>query len=170
LVEAVSHSPYWKETAIFVIEDDAQDGHDHVDCHRSPCLVISPCIKRATIDHHFYNTDSVLRTMEALLGMPPMNQFDAIAPVFSCLGTSPTNADPYDAILPAREIVGEMNSRTAYRAQDSAKLDFSREDRVPDSVLNDILWHAIKGVHTPEPAIRHGLRLITAPQDRDDDD
>ncbi|SRR5579884_47193 len=168
LVEAVSKSRYWRETAIFVIEDDAQSGHDHVDAHRSICFVISPYIKRATVDHRFYNTDSVLHTMEALLGLPPLCQYDAAAPILDVFGPAPDNAEPYAAILPARDIIAEVSQQTAYRARDSQKLDFSREDRVPDAVLNDILWHAIKGARTPEPPIRHGLRL-TARHNRDDD-
>ncbi len=159
IVEAVSHSRYWNETAIFVLEDDAQSGQDHVDAHRSICFVISPYIKKATVDHRFYNTDSVLRTMEALLNLPPMCQYDAVAPLIGVFDTQAVNAAPYAALLPPREIIGEVNSKTAYRAKDSQRLDFSREDRVPDAVLNDILWHSVKGVATPEPPARHGLRL-----------
>ena len=157
LVEAVSHSPYWKETAVFILEDDAQNGHDHVDAHRSCCYVISPYIERAVVDHHFYNTDSILHTMERLLGLPPMCRYDAIAPVIADFSSSPGNTEPYNALLPAREIVGEVNRATAYRAQDSLRLDFRQADRVPDAVLNDILWHAVKGVHTPEPDLRSAL-------------
>src|SRR5206468_9003727 len=80
IVQAVSESPYWKKTAIFILEDDAQSGFDHVDAHRSIALVISPFIRPATVDHRFYNTDSFLRTMELILGLPPMCQYDAIAP------------------------------------------------------------------------------------------
>ncbi|HZT43737.1 MAG TPA: alkaline phosphatase family protein [Chthonomonadaceae bacterium] len=151
LVEAVSRSPYWKDTAIFIVEDDAQSGHDHVDAHRSTCYVISPYVRRGTVDHRFYNTDSVLHTMEALLGLPPMCRYDATAPLLALFGPAPDNADPYDAILPAREIIGEFNTSTAYRARDSARLDFRQADRVPDAVLNDILWHAVKGPNTPVP-------------------
>lgn len=153
LVEAVSHSPYWKDTAIFVVEDDAQDGQDHVDAHRSTCYVISPYVRRGTVDHHFYNTDSVLHTMEALLGLPPMCRYDATAPLLAVFGPAPENAEPYAAILPAREIIGEINTAAAYRARDSERLDFRQADRVPDAVLNDILWHAVKGPNTPEPGM-----------------
>lgn len=167
VVEAISQSPFWKNTAIFVIEDDAQNGFDHVDAHRSVCYVISPFVKRGTVDHRFYNTDSVLRTMELLLGLPPMNQFDAVAPPLEVFGAAPDNAAPYGAILPDRAICAEVNGRRAYRAADSAKLDFSKEDAVPDEVLNDILWHAIMGRNAPKPAIRSGLRLYAEEEEED---
>jgi YVTN family beta-propeller protein len=159
LVEAVSRSPYWKKTAIFILEDDAQNGFDHVDAHRSICFVISPFVKKATVDHRFYNTDSVLRTMELLLGMPPMNQLDAIAPPLRVFGSAADNDAAYQAILPAREIIAEVNTATAYRAADSRRLNFEKEDAVPDEVMNDILWHAVKGRHVPKPPVRYGLRL-----------
>jgi hypothetical protein len=168
LVEAISASPFWKETAIFILEDDAQNGHDHVDAHRSIAFVISPYIPRGTVDHRFYNTDSVLRTIEALLGLPPMCQYDASAPLMAFFDSKPVNAAPYRAILPPKAIIGEFNTKTAYRAKDSERLDFRGEDRVPDAVLNDILWHAVKGANAPEPPPRHGLRLSAARPDHDD--
>ncbi len=161
LVEAVSHSKYWKESAIFVLEDDAQDGTDHVDAHRAPAFVISPCIPKNTIDHRFYNTDSFLHTMEMLLGVPPMCQYDAFAPVLQALSAKPDNADPYTAILPARSIIADVNMRTAYRAADSAKLDFTRADRIPAGVMSDILWHSVKGARTPAPVTKHSLPAST---------
>ena len=169
LVEAVSKSQYWKETAIFILEDDAQDGIDHVDAHRSPAYVISPCIKPGTVDSHFYNTDSVLHTMEILLGLPPMCQFDANAPLIAAFTSAPANAAPYTAILPARAIIGEVNGRTAYRAGDSAKLDFAHADHVPDATLNDILWHSVRGAKSPLPVSRHTLRVPAGNAKRDDD-
>jgi YVTN family beta-propeller protein len=169
MVEAVSHSPYWKDTAIFVLEDDAQDGQDHVDAHRSIAFLISSHLAGGAVDHHFYNTDSVLHTMEVLLGLPPMNQYDATAPLFTGFSPTPVNAAPYTAVLPAREIVSEMNDATAYRARDSRKLDFSQADRVPDGIMNDILWHSIKGANTPMPAARHLFPITARPQSRDDD-
>ena len=100
LVEAVSKSKIWDSTAIFIIEDDAQDGPDHVDCHRSTCYVISPYIKKNSVDHTFYNTDSVLHTMELLLGVPPMNQYDAIASPILDFDTTAGNSSIYTPILP----------------------------------------------------------------------
>lgn len=170
LVEEVSHSPYWKDTAIFILEDDAQNGQDHIDAHRSICFVISSHLTGGTVDHGFYNTDSVLRTMEALLGLPPMNQYDATAPLFPNFHPTPVHPEPYTAILPAKEIIGQMNGATAYRAQDSRKLNLSQADRVPDGVMNDILWHSIKGAKTPMPAARHLFPVTARPPHRDADD
>lgn len=141
LVETVSRSPFWKSTAIFIVEDDAQDGWDHVDAHRSTCYVVSPYVRRGTVDHRFYNTDSALHTMELILGLEPLCQYDAIAPAFGFLSSQPENAEPYRAILPDRAIIAEVNQKTAYRAEDSARLNFAHADAVPESVLNDILWH-----------------------------
>ncbi len=160
LVEAVSKSQYWKKTAIFILEDDAQNGFDHVDAHRSIAFVISPFIKKATRDSRFYNTDSMLRTMELLLGLPPMNQYDAIAAPIAVFDPAAANDAPFEAILPAREIVAEVNKSTAYRAKDSARLlNPLKEESDPDEELNDILWHALKGKNTPKPARRYSLRL-----------
>jgi hypothetical protein len=138
-----------------------------VDAHRSISFVISPFIKSGTVDHHFYNTDSVLHTMELLLGLPPMCQYDAIAPPMKIFGDKPVNDAPYTAILPDRSIMGEVNKATAYRANDSMKLDFARADAVPDDILNDILWHAVMGPDAPKPPVRYGLRLLPK---KDDDD
>jgi YVTN family beta-propeller protein len=152
LVEAVSKSPYWKKTAIFVIEDDAQNGYDHVDAHRSIAFVVSPYIRKGTKDSRFYNTDSLLRTMEIFLGLPPLNTYTAVSDPFYIFTAAPENDQPYAAILPAKEIIGEINPDRAYRAQDSlALLNPLKEESAPDEELNDILWHAIKGVHVPAP-------------------
>ena len=158
LVETVSHSPYWKKTAIFIVEDDAQNGNDHVDAHRAPAFVISPFVRKGTKDSRFFNTDSVLHTMENLLGLPPMNLYDAAAPALAVFAATPENAAPYDALLPAKEIIAEVNGKTAYRAADSARLIPRREaDTTPDDELNDILWHSIKGKNTPMPPARYSL-------------
>lgn len=154
LVDAVSHSPYWKSTAIFILEDDAQGGHDHVDCHRSTAYVVSPFVKKSTLDSRFYNTDSVLRTMEVILGLPPMCRYDATAPIFDFWTKTPDNAAAYKAILPDATILRQVNTRTAYRAKDSARMSWNVADSIPDQMLNDILWHAVKGAKTPAPRIR----------------
>ncbi|NLH99685.1 MAG: hypothetical protein GX446_09375 [Chthonomonadales bacterium] len=164
IVEAVSKSPYWPNSAIFVLEDDAQAGHDHVDAHRSIALVVSPYSKPGT-DSRFYNTDSMLRTMELLLGLPPMCQYDAVAAPMDCFAPTRVNAAPYTAILPAREIIAEVNGRNAYKADVSARLNFAEADAIPDALLNNILWYAIKGLDTPEPPSRSGLRLVSEDDD-----
>lgn len=145
LVDMVSHSRYWKDTAIFIVEDDAQNGFDHVDCHRSTCYVVSPYVCRNTVDHRFYNTDSVLRTMEIMLGLPPMCQYDATAPVLQIFSDKPLNSAPFTAITPNRAVVSEVNGASAYRAEDCARFDWNDADKVPEAALNDILWHACNG-------------------------
>ena len=109
LVDAVSHSPIWQSTAIFIIEDDAQNGPDHVDAHRTTAYIISPWISRGSVDHRFCNTDSVLKTMELLLGLQPMSQYDALALPILDWDSKPSNAERFTAILPAKEIIAQIN-------------------------------------------------------------
>jgi hypothetical protein len=151
LVELISNSPFWKETAICILEDDSQAGYDHVDSHRSTAYVISPFIKKGTVDSRFYNTDSMLRTMELLLGMPPMSQFDAVAPPFQFFSPTASNIEPYKAIKPSREIVCKANTRSAYRSKDSDRIPLDTEESEIDEHLNDILWGAVRGVNTKRP-------------------
>ena len=150
LVDAISHSPDWPSTAIFVIEDDAQNGPDHVDEQRSTFYLVSP-YAAGGVQHTAYTQASVLRTIEILLGLPPMSSYDAGArPLTAAFRTKP-NLQPFDA-LPARIDLDEKNPKTAYRAADSARLDFAHADRADAGELNDILWHAVKGAHaTPPP-------------------
>lgn len=166
LVEAVSKSAIWNSTAIFVIEDDAQDGPDHVDAHRSTCYVISPYITKNSVDHTFYNTDSVLKTMELLLGMPPMNQYDAIAtPILDFAKTPATNGGTYTATLPDASILGEIapSAKTAFLPLEelSAKMDFVHPDSAPAKLLNEVIWKSVKGMNSKMPAPRH-IRLSLA--------
>jgi YVTN family beta-propeller protein len=109
IVEAISKSPIWESTAIFIIEDDAQNGPDHIDAHRSTCYVISPWIRKGSIDHTFQNTVSVIRTMELLLGLSPMCQYDAASGAILDWEASPANNAPYSAALPDEKIIGEIN-------------------------------------------------------------
>jgi len=152
VVDAVSHSPYWDDTAIFVVEDDAQDGADHVDAHRSLALVISKYSPRSQapfVDHHFYTTVSMIHTMEDLLGLPPMNLFDAHAPSIAPLFVGPGMQPPYqadDKNLRSR-LLFEMNDKKAPGAKQSAKMDFSRPDAVDAQELNAILWQDAQGRH-----------------------
>ena len=155
VVDAISHSPYWKSTVICVLEDDAQAGFDHVDCHRSTAYLISPWLEKGTMSSQFYNTDSMLRTIELILGLKPLNQYDAVASPINYFSKRAKNDAPFDAILPAKSIVAEVNEESAYRSRDSAKLIArNREDTIPDIELNDILWGAIKGAKTPRPVLR----------------
>jgi len=150
LVEAVSHSADWPSTAIFVIEDDAQNGADHVDEQRAPFYLASP-YARGSVQHAAYTQASVLRTMEILLGLPPMSAYDAGARPLSAAFRDTPDLQPFDA-LAAQIDVHAKNARTAYRAAESARLDFDEADRVDDAVLNDIVWHSVKGARaTPPP-------------------
>ncbi len=150
LVDAVSHSADWPSTAIVIIEDDAQNGPDHVDEQRAPFYLVSP-YAAGGVQHAAYTQASVLRTIEILLGLPPMSAYDAGArPLSAAFRTTP-NLQPFDA-LRARVDLNAKNAASAYRAADSARLDFAEADRVDDGTLNDILWHAVKGARaTPPP-------------------
>jgi DNA-binding beta-propeller fold protein YncE len=150
LTEAVSHSKLWSSTAIFIIEDDAQNGPDHVDSHRAPAWVISPYTQRGVVDSNMYNQTSVLRTMEMIVGLRPLTQFDAAArPMFASFSQQP-NTRPFTAITPQVSVT-ERNAGSGVGAKESAKMDFSEEDRVDDDELNSVLWKAIKGSPPPAP-------------------
>ena len=173
LVEAVSKSPYWKSTAIFILEDDAQNGYDHVDAHRSIAFVISPWTKKSSVDSRFYNTDSMLRTMGLLLGLPPLCQYDAVASPMAVFGPAPDNDAPYTALMPDKAIAAKVNTARDYRAFDSARLlNPLREESAPDEELNDILWVSIMGRDVPAPTVQHGLSASphTNPTHDNDDD
>jgi DNA-binding beta-propeller fold protein YncE len=150
VVDAVSHSRYWDDTAIFVVEDDAQDGADHVDAHRSVALVISkysPTAAKPFVDHHFYTTVSMVHTMEALLGLPPMNLFDAHAPLMAAPFSGPGNHPPYQVDESALRsgLLYQTNSQTAPGSKESEAMDFSGPDKADARVLNAILWDDAKG-------------------------
>jgi DNA-binding beta-propeller fold protein YncE len=150
LVEGVSHSKFWSSTAIFIIEDDAQNGPDHVDSHRAPAFIISPYTRRAIVDSTMYNQTSILRTMEGILGLRPMTQFDAAAvTMFGSFKLEP-DATPYTAEKP-RITLTERNPATGAAAAASAKMDFDEADEIDDNALNAILWRALKGSEVPPP-------------------
>ena len=151
-IEHLSKSPIWKESVVFILEDDAQNGPDHVDAHRSPCYVVSPYVKRNFVDHTMYSTSSVLRTIELILGMPPMTQYDAAAvPMWRIF--SPTANETQYAAKPANVNLNDKNTAKNKLSALSEKFDFSQEDKVPDLVFNDVLWKSIKGINyaTPSP-------------------
>jgi hypothetical protein len=150
MVEEISNSPFWNQTAIFIIEDDPQNGPDHVDCHRTVALVISPFTKRGVVDHTMYSSSSMLRTMEEILGLPPLTQYDASAtPMWNAFKLNP-DFTPYHA-LKNRVPLDELNSKTAYGAQKSLELTLDKADTAPDDEFNRILWKAIKGEDKPFP-------------------
>jgi YVTN family beta-propeller protein len=167
LVDHITHSPVWKESAIFVLEDDAGNGSDHVDAHRSVAWVISPYIKMHSVNHTLYSTSSVLRTMELILGLPPMSQYDAAAtPLWSCFQNLP---DP--APFVARPALSDTRERTRFDASalQPSNLDFSNADRVPDLLLNEIIWKSMKGLNSRMPAPKRAAFVQTR-GDKDDDD
>ncbi len=157
LVEAVSHGPLWKETAIFIIEDDAQNGPDHVDAHRTVSLVISPYTKRNFVDSTQYSTVSMIRTMELILGLQPLSQYDAAArPMFNSF-TDTADVRPYTLEKPQIDLQAK-NEATAYGANRSMNMDFSEYDQIDDFELNEILWRAVMGENAPlPPAVRRAI-------------
>ncbi|SPE52475.1 Phosphoesterase [Verrucomicrobia bacterium] len=159
IVAAVSHSRFWSNTCIFAIEDDPQDGWDHVSGFRTTAYVVSPYTKRHAVVHTQYNQTSLLRTMELMLGLPPMNQMDASAtPMFDCFTNVPdftayevaTNQVPLDEMNPKPTAIKDPILR--HDAYVSARLPLEKEDQCPEEVFNRILWRAAKGSRVPYPA------------------
>ena len=173
IVEAITKSRVWPEFAIFIIEDDAQNGPDHVDSHRTAGLVISPYVKRGVVDSEMYSTVSMLRTVELILGLPPMTQHDAAAaPMVNTFMAKP-DLSGFTA-LPAKIDLMTRNPAQGYGAAISARMDFREYDRIDEDALNRILWHSIKGTDVAYPvpvrrvlASRYGL--LTFPKVDDDD-
>jgi YVTN family beta-propeller protein len=169
LVDAISHSRFWKESAIFVLEDDAQNGPDHVDAHRSPALVISPFTKRRVVDSTLYTTSSVLRTIELILGLEPMSQYDAAAaPMYSAF--QPTTDVTPVSLVPARVPLDEVNAPTAFGAQASLRMNLDEADMAPEIELNDIIWRSVRGANSPMPPPRRAAFVTAGRADADDDD
>jgi len=172
VVEAVSHSPYWDDTAIFIIEDDAQDGADHVDAHRSIAFEISKyspgSAEHPFVDSRFYTTVNMVHTIETLLSLPPMNQNDAHAPVMAPLLSGQGNQPPFITDWSNRDngFIYQTNPPRAQGARESAKMNFSRPDAVDTAVLNQILWRDRKG-NLPMPAPEH--RVLPQERSRDTD-
>jgi hypothetical protein len=168
ILEAISKSRYWKESAVFVLEDDAQNGPDHVDAHRSVALVASPWTRRGAVDSTLYTTSGMLRTIELILGLLPMSQYDAAAtPMYRAFTNTP-DSRPF-AALPARIPLDEKNDPAAYGAEASLRMDISEADRVPDQELNEILWRSVRGADAPvPPAVRAGF-VRPLPDDDGDD-
>ncbi|HNV03869.1 MAG TPA: bifunctional YncE family protein/alkaline phosphatase family protein [Vicinamibacterales bacterium] len=169
IVEAVSRSVYWKESAIFVLEDDAQNGPDHVDAHRSPAFVISPFVKRGVVDSTMYSTSGMLRTMELILGLPPMSNYDAAAtPMYNAFQATPV-LTPYRA-RPARIDVTEKNAVNAWGAAASAAMNMAEADLCPDLELNDIVWRSVRGANHPMPPPVRAAFVRALPGDDDDEE
>jgi phospholipase C len=159
LVETVSHSKYWSSTAIFVIEDDAQDGPDHIDAHRTEALVISPYTQIGKVDSTLYSTVSMLRTMELIVGLKPLTQFDAAATPMLNSFTSKPNIKTYSAALPKElgpcTAAGSQNTtgntEGSPLAAESAAMNFDSADAPNNRVLNEAIWQSVKGAGSPMP-------------------
>jgi len=158
IVDAVSHSPYWRDTVIFVLEDDAQSGPDHVDSHRSVLLVISAYNRPGTV-HRFTNTTDVLSTIEEILGLGEMSQFDYFGRPLRSVFSAMPDLRPYDALKPAVAL-DEKNPPATPAAKQSSQLDWSHPDAVNDDTLNRILWAAIKGDKVPYPGAKRAPTYV----------
>jgi len=156
LVETVSNSVYWRDSVILVVEDDAQSGPDHVDSHRSVLLAAGPFVKRGYVDHTFYTTSGVLRTIELILGLAPMSQYDAAATSLYNAFTGTPNSTAFRHLDPTVSLT-EHNLPTSYGAAQSLAMDFSTEDRAPEALLNEILWRSIRGATAPMPPPRRSF-------------
>lgn len=169
-IEHLSKSPVWKESVVFIIEDDAQNGPDHVDAHRSTAYLAGPFVKRGFVDHTMYSTTSMLRTIELILGMPPMTQYDAAAtPMYRCF----TNQPDYTSFthLPANINLNDKNGVDNILSKLSEGFDLSKEDAVPDLLFNEVLWKGIKGMHRPFPGPRRAAFVqLKKSGEKDDDD
>ena len=159
IIETASRSTLWPKMAIFVVEDDAQNGPDHVDAHRSVAIVVSPYSRVRRTVSTFYTTSSVLRTMELILGLPPMSQYDAAAtPMFDCF-TGAFDPSPYET-KPARISLTTMNKEDAYGARISEELPLEEVDEAPDDLFSQIIWKAVKGADSEMPPPVRRARLV----------
>jgi YVTN family beta-propeller protein len=182
IVESLSHSSFWKSMAILVVEDDAQDGVDHIDGHRTVALVASPFARRSVIDSTFYSLPSMVKTIELMLGLPALSMFDLVATDMRASFIGPAEAPdltPYSALTP-RQSLYEVNQRVSAitgpgadarrRATlASAKMNFRVPDAAPSDALNRILWHDARGWNEPYPAIRRSLFFPLAADLTDDE-
>jgi len=167
-LEHLSKSSIWKESVVFILEDDAQSGPDHVDAHRSPVFVAGPYVKRNAVIHNMYSTSGVLRTIELILGLPPMSQYDAAAmPMYECFTNKP-NFSPYrdkaaQVSLETRNIAVNESSKR------SQLFNFAKEDAAPDRDLNEVIWKSVKGEGSVMPAPKHSAFVILEKKKTDDD-
>lgn len=168
IIEALSQTRFWKETAVFVVEDDAQNGSDHVDAHRTVALVISPYTKRGFVDSNMYSTASILRTMELILGLKPMTQFDAAAlPMYHSFSAKP-DLTPFKH-RPAGVNLTAVNAKNAWGAELSRTFDFSKEDAADDLLLNEVVWRSVRGPNSSMPPPVRASFVFAAPEKDEDE-
>jgi len=168
-VEYLSKSKIWNESVVFIVEDDAQNGPDHVDAHRTTAYVAGGLVKRKFVDHTMYSTSSMLRTIELILGLPPMSQYDAAAePMWRCFTATP-DSNPFLAVA-ANVNLNDKNEKMTASARISETLDFSKEDRIPDMVFSEVIWKAVKGEESEMPAPRRSAFLKTAAKEAEENE
>ena len=168
-IQHLSESSVWKESVVFILEDDAQDGPDHVDAHRSTAYVAGGFVKRHYVDHTMYSTASMLRTIELILGMPPMSQYDAAAtPMWRCFSNT-ANITAFHA-LPSNIDLNEINTASNAWQRKSETFNFTQEDRIPDNAFSEVIWKAVKGEHSIMPAPRRAAFVKLNEKEDDDDD
>ncbi|MCC6460290.1 MAG: beta-propeller fold lactonase family protein [Saprospiraceae bacterium] len=168
LVEHLSKSSIWKESVVFILEDDAQNGADHVDAHRSIAFVAGPHVKRGLVDHSLYSTSSMLRTMELILGLPPMSQYDAAAtPMWRCFTATP-ELRPF-AARPNQVPIDTRNAAVNELSRISETFNLAELDAVPERLFNEVLWRGIKGLDSQMPAPRRSAFLQTREEEEEED-
>lgn len=169
MIEHLSQSPIWKESVVFILEDDAQNGPDHIDAHRSPVLVAGPYVKHNAVIHHMYSTSGVLRTIELILGLPPMSQYDAAAlPLYDCFTNTP-DVTPYK-LKPAQVDLEQRNVAVNQSSKRSESFNLAKEDKVPDLELNEVIWKYVKGENSEMPAPKRSAFVILEQKKKQDDD
>jgi hypothetical protein len=157
-IEYLSKSSVWNESVVFILEDDAQNGPDHVDAHRTTAYVAGPFVRRNYVDHTPYTTSGMLRTIELILGIPPMSQYDAAAtPMWRCFTAKP-DFSVFTA-LPLNIDLAEKNLVRNELSERSAQFDLSKEDRVPDMEFSEVIWKGVKGLHSIMPAPKRAAFL-----------
>jgi hypothetical protein len=148
----------WKESVVFILEDDAQNGPDHVDAHRSPAYIAGPFVKRNFVDHTPYTTTGMLRTIELILGIQPMSQYDAAAmPMWRCFTATP-NLEAFISV-PAKVDLNEKNFAVNKLSERSSHFDLSKEDKIPDLEFSDVIWKGVKGINAIMPAPKRSAFL-----------
>ncbi len=166
MVDYLSRSPIWNQCAIFIVEDDAQNGPDHVDAHRTTAYVAGGFVKQGYVDHTLYSTASMLRTIELILGLPPMSQYDASAtPMWRCFAK--TAGHPAFSVRPCQVDLNEINTATSKWSHLSETFNFAQEDRCPDALFNEVIWKAVKGLDSPCPAPVHAAFFMAEEGEED---
>jgi hypothetical protein len=165
-LDYLSHSSIWKTSLVISVEDDAQNGPDHVDAHRSTAYIAGGYVKQGFVDHTSYSTTSLLRTIELILGLPPMSQYDAAAtPLWRCFNNN-SDHPPFN-VRPAMVRLDEKNLAENKWQKLSETFNFAIEDRVNDADFNEVIWRAVKGLDSPCPPVVRAAFLMNEAEDDD---